>query len=64
MPTALFDNDPDFAKGTAFCNAALSKGAYFHPKHNMFLCAAHTEADIALVLEAAEYGFAQVAQTV
>lgn len=63
MPTVLFDDDPDFAKGTAFCNAALSKGVYFHPKHNMFLCAAHTEADIDFAPEAAEYGFAKVAQT-
>ncbi|MCO5733304.1 aminotransferase class III-fold pyridoxal phosphate-dependent enzyme [Rhizobium sp. SSA_523] len=60
MPTVLFDDDADFAKGNAFCNAALSKGVYFHPRHNMFLCAAHTEADIAAALEAAEHGFATV----
>jgi len=61
MPTVLFDGDADFSKGSAFCNATLSKGVYFHPKHNMFLCAAHTEADIAMALEAAEHGFAAVA---
>ncbi|MGF9694059.1 aminotransferase class III-fold pyridoxal phosphate-dependent enzyme [Rhizobium sp. 0TCS1.26] len=61
MPTVLFDDDADFAKGYAFCNAALSKGVYFHPRHNMFLCAAHTQADIAVALEAAEHGFATVA---
>jgi glutamate-1-semialdehyde 2,1-aminomutase len=61
MPTVLFDDDGDFAKGYAFCNAALSKGVYFHPRHNMFLCAAHTEADITIALEAAEHGFATVA---
>jgi glutamate-1-semialdehyde 2,1-aminomutase len=63
MPTVLFDDDADFAKGYAFCNATLAKGVYFHPRHNMFLCAAHTEADIAVALEAAEHGFATVAKT-
>lgn len=61
MPTLLFDDDPDFAKGSAFCTAALGKGVYFHPRHNMFLCAAHSEADIEVALDAAEYGFAAVA---
>lgn len=63
MPTVLFDNDSDGSKGAAFCNAALTKGAYFHPKHNMFLCAAHTDADITIALEAAEHGFAAQSST-
>jgi glutamate-1-semialdehyde 2,1-aminomutase len=46
MPLMLFDGDAGFAKGSAFCSAALRAGAYFHPKHNMFLACAHTEADI------------------
>lgn len=62
MPMVLFNDDADFAKGAAFCSAALSKGVYFHPKHNMFLCAAHTEGDIAEALEAAEHGFAAVGE--
>ncbi|WP_338025313.1 aminotransferase class III-fold pyridoxal phosphate-dependent enzyme [Bradyrhizobium yuanmingense] len=61
MPTLLFEGDPDYRKGSAFCSAMLARGVYFHPKHNMFLCAAHTEADIAVALEAAEHGFATVA---
>jgi len=60
MPLILFDDDADFRKGTAFCNAAIERGVYFHPKHNMFLCAAHTEADVATALAAAEHGFAAV----
>jgi len=60
MPLILFDDDPDFSKGAAFCNAAIQKGVYFHPKHNMFLCAAHSEADITAALAAAEHGFAAV----
>jgi glutamate-1-semialdehyde 2,1-aminomutase len=39
----------------------LRHGAYFHPKHNMFLSCAHTEADIDRALEAAEAGFRAVA---
>ena len=32
-------------------------GRTFHPKHNMFLSCAHTEADIDDALEAADAGF-------
>jgi glutamate-1-semialdehyde 2,1-aminomutase len=60
MPLFLFNDDPLFARGRAFCAAALREGAYLHPRHNMFLCAAHTEADIDHVLRAAEAGFAAV----
>jgi glutamate-1-semialdehyde 2,1-aminomutase len=60
MPLLLFDGDVDFALGRAFCAAALQEGAYLHPRHNMFLSAAHTEADIELVLRAAEAGFRRV----
>lgn len=62
MPTVLFDDDADFAKGTAFCDAALANGVYFHPKHNMFLCSGHTEADIEQALAASEHGFAAAAR--
>jgi glutamate-1-semialdehyde 2,1-aminomutase len=56
MPLFLFDDDADFGKGFAFCAAALAHGAFLHPRHNMFLCAAHTDADIDRVLEAADAG--------
>ncbi|MFN3281200.1 MAG: aminotransferase class III-fold pyridoxal phosphate-dependent enzyme [Tabrizicola sp.] len=62
MPLVLFGEDPGFAKGAAFCSAALRAGAYFHPRHNMFLSCAHTEADIDRALEAADAGFAAVAR--
>jgi glutamate-1-semialdehyde 2,1-aminomutase len=57
MPLVLFEDDPENQKGKAFCSAALRAGAYFHPRHNMFLSVAHTEADIGRALEAAEVGF-------
>ncbi len=63
MPLFLFDDDPDFAKGFAFCAAALRQGAYLHPRHNMFLCAAHTEADIDRVLHAADTGLRAVRES-
>ena len=57
MPLILFDDDPEFRKGRAFCSAALRHGAFFHPQHNMFLSAAHGPADIDAALEAASRGF-------
>ncbi|BBK42569.1 glutamate-1-semialdehyde 2,1-aminomutase [Allostella vacuolata] len=60
MPMVLFDDDADFRKGELFCATALRHGAYLHPRHNMFLSAAHREADIDRVLAAAEKGFAAV----
>jgi glutamate-1-semialdehyde 2,1-aminomutase len=62
MPMMLFDDDADLGKGNAFCRAALRHGVYFHPRHNMFLCAAHTEENIAEALQAAEHGFAAAAE--
>ena len=57
MPTLLFDDDPDFAKGERFTLEALKRGVYLHPKHNMFLSTAHTEADIDFALEATKAAF-------
>ena len=61
MPTLLFENDPEWRMGSAFCAQALRHGAYLHPKHNMFLSCAHTAADIDTVLDAADAGFRFVA---
>ena len=60
MPMLLIADDPDCRKGFAFCSAAIGQGVYFHPTHNMFLSAAHTEADIDQALEAAAHGFRAV----
>lgn len=62
MPLMLFDNDDGFRLANTFCTAALDAGAYFHPKHNMFLSCAHTAADIDRALEAADAGFNAVAR--
>jgi glutamate-1-semialdehyde 2,1-aminomutase len=57
MPLFLFDDDRGLAKGFAWCSAMLERGVYVHPWHNMFLCAAMTEADIDFALDAAEASF-------
>jgi glutamate-1-semialdehyde 2,1-aminomutase len=62
MPMILFEDDPNFEKAALFCASALRNGAYLHPKHNMFLSAAHTPADVDRILAAAEAGFAAVAR--
>jgi len=61
MPTLLFDDDPDCAKGDCFTLEALKHGVYLHPRHNMFMSTAHTEADIDFALEATKAGFAALA---
>lgn len=61
MPTILFDNDPDHARGSRFASEALKRGVYLHPKHNMFLSLAHTAADIDLALSVTDDAFAVIA---
>jgi glutamate-1-semialdehyde 2,1-aminomutase len=58
MPTILFENDSDFATGERFSAEALKRGVYLHPRHNMFLSAAHTADDIDFALEVTREAFA------
>jgi glutamate-1-semialdehyde 2,1-aminomutase len=57
MPLILFDGDRDFRLGYAWSAEMVKRGVYVHPWHNMFFCAAMTEADMALALEAADGSF-------
>jgi glutamate-1-semialdehyde 2,1-aminomutase len=57
MPLFLFDDDPDLRKGFCWSSEMLARGVYVHPWHNMFLCAAMTDADITQALDAAEGAF-------
>ena len=61
MPLFLFNDDPDMRKGFAWSSAMLERGVYVHPWHNMFMCAAMTEADIDQTLAAAEGAFKHLA---
>ncbi len=58
MPLFLFDEDPDLRLGFCWSSEMLKRGVYVHPWHNMFLCAAMTEADIDGALDAADGAFA------
>lgn len=60
MPQILFGDDPEFRIGYAWAAECLKQGAYFHPYHNMFLCAAHTPRDIAQALAATDAAFSVV----
>lgn len=61
LPIMLFDDDPELARGELFCVTALRHGVYLHPWHDMFLSAAHTEADIEIALRATRKGLEAVA---
>ena len=58
MPLVLVDDDPMWEKNNFFCNEAAQRGVYLHPWHNMFICAAHTEAYIKEALRRTEGAFA------
>ena len=60
MPPVLFADDPMLEKGRLFVDEALRGGAWLHPQHNMFLSAAHTEADIDRALQATDAALAAV----
>jgi glutamate-1-semialdehyde 2,1-aminomutase len=62
MPLFLFDDDPDLRKGFRWSSEMLARGVYVHPWHNMFLCAAMSEADIDQALDAADGAFVALAR--
>jgi glutamate-1-semialdehyde 2,1-aminomutase len=60
MPNLSFPGDADYARAAAFCGAAVDHGVIFHPRHNWFLSAAHTDTDVERAVEAARAGFRAV----
>ena len=62
MPLVLIDDDPMWEKNNFFCNEAAQRGVYLHPWHNMFICAAHKQSDIAEALQRTEGAFAALKQ--
>lgn len=62
MPLILFDEDPDFRLGYAWTSEMVKRGVYVHPWHNMFMCAAMTDEDVALAHQAAEDSFKALKQ--
>ncbi|HEX4742109.1 MAG TPA: aminotransferase class III-fold pyridoxal phosphate-dependent enzyme [Caulobacteraceae bacterium] len=59
-PLIMFDDDPGYSKGYLWNAALLKRGVYFHPWHNMFMCAALTEADVDNTIDRADDAFAMV----
>lgn len=60
MPFLSFRGDRNYELASTFAAAALRAGTYLHPRHNWFVSAAMTEADIAAALAATDEGFAAV----
>lgn len=63
MPLVMFEDDPTFARGYAWCSALYRRGVYFHPWHNMFICAALTQADIDQTIDAADDALREIGRT-
>lgn len=60
LPFMTFAQETNFFRGQTFCKEAIRRGAFFHPHHNWFLCAAHTDADIDEALQIADAAFGAV----
>ena len=60
MPYLSFVGDDDRAVGTLFAASALRHGVYLHPRHNWFVSAAMTDADLALALSATNAAFEEL----
>jgi glutamate-1-semialdehyde 2,1-aminomutase len=57
MPFLSFADDADYRQANVFASEAIKRGVYLHPRHNWFMCSAHTDADIDRVLEATAPAF-------
>jgi glutamate-1-semialdehyde 2,1-aminomutase len=60
LPYLTFAGDQGHALSDVFAARALRGGVYLHPRHNWFVSAALTGADLALVLAATDQAFAAV----
>jgi glutamate-1-semialdehyde 2,1-aminomutase len=60
IPFMSFVEDQNFARNRLFCGECARRGVFFHPYHNWFLSAAHTEADIDETLGVTEAAFRAV----
>ena len=62
MPYLTFAGDRGHELASTFAGSALRAGVYLHPRHNWFVSAAMTEADLAAALAATDAGFAAVGE--
>jgi glutamate-1-semialdehyde 2,1-aminomutase len=63
MPNLAFAADTEHERASAFAAAAVDRGLIVHPRHNWFLCGAHTDADIERTLEITSDAFVAVRQS-
>ena len=57
IPFVKFANETNFMRSQFFCGECAKRGVFFHPHHNWFLSAAHTQQDIAQTLDVADEAF-------
>jgi len=57
IPFMRFASEKNFLRSQLFCGECAKRGVFFHPHHNWFVSAAHTEADIERTLEVADVCF-------
>lgn len=62
MPNLLFDDEP--SRGSRFSGLAARRGVLFHPRHNWFISAAHTPADVEQAVAVAEECFGILAEEI
>jgi len=61
LPNLSFDGDEHFERARLFADECARRGVFVHPSHNWFLSSAHTDADIAVTVEAMDAAMARVA---
>ena len=60
LPFMHFRDDPDLFLQQRFCAAVTRRGSFFHPHHNWFISAAHTDQDIDETLNHAEAALKEI----
>jgi glutamate-1-semialdehyde 2,1-aminomutase len=58
VPFLNFLDDDSSRRQQRFCAEVARRGAFLHPHHNWFMCAAHTPEDIAATVSMADEAFA------
>ena len=61
MPYLTFAGDQGHRLASEFAAAAVRGGVYLHPRHNWFISAAMTDADVSRALTVTDQAFAAVA---
>jgi len=57
LPFMTFKSEDGWERAKLFCQECYQRGVFFHPFHNWFISAAHTEEDIKKTLEVTDAAF-------